>query len=71
MRDLGLLWPAFAGGCLGLRVVGLALLLRALQVAALLGEVVAIGLTSEAVKQRGRAWAKQATRGVESTGRGA
>jgi hypothetical protein len=68
--DLGLLWLAFAGGRLGLHAVGFALLLRALQVAALLCEVVAIGLTPEAVKQRGRAWAKQATRGVESTGRG-
>jgi hypothetical protein len=66
-----LLWLAFAGGRLGLHAVGFALLLGTLQVAALLGEVVAIGLTLEAVKQRGRVWAKEATRGIESTGRGA
>jgi hypothetical protein len=70
IRDLGLLWLAFAGGRRGLHAVGFALLLRVLQVVALLSEVVAICLTPEAVEQRGRAWATQATQGVKSTGRG-
>jgi len=55
-----LLWLALTRAGLGLGAVSFALLLGALQVAALLSEVVAIGLTLQTIEQGGRPLAMEA-----------
>ena len=68
MHSLGLLKLAFLGVSLELRAADVALLFRALHVAALPSRTVTICLTPEAVVQRGRARRKEVTRRVESIG---